>query len=83
MPEGMTKTASACSPTNSRRRGLPGSAACRRAAVEAAHAQQIDSHGAAITWWAAASIVARSPAAMRRSSTSAPPMPTNAAPAPR
>ena len=48
-----------------------------------AHAQQIDRHGAAITWRAAASIAARSPAAMRRSSTSAPPMPTNAAPAAR
>src|SRR5262249_43473920 len=48
-----------------------------------AHAQQIDRHAIAITWSAAASIAARSPAAIRRSSTSAPPMPTNAAPAAR
>ena len=37
----------------------------------------------AMTCCAAATIAARSPAAMRRSSTSAPPMPTNAAPAAR
>ena len=45
-----------------------------------AHAQQVDAHNTA---FAAASIATRSPAAMRFSSTSAPPMPTNAAPAAR
>src|ERR1700712_3264055 len=44
------------------------------------HAQQIDAHSTAR---AAASIAARSPAAIRASSTRAPPMPTNAAPAAR
>ena len=46
-----------------------------------AHADQVDRHGRIAC--AAAWMASRSPAAMRRSSTSAPPMPTKAAPAAR